>query len=250
MDRSSFGRFLFRGQSTTDRAGAPAALITIPELTVEAIRTAHAGSIPPSRIRRSTSTRACRARLGVPVIVKVETVNPIRSFKGRGTWIAVQALAGEGRIGPDRADRRRVSAGNFGQGVAYAARVARRPGGRLRVAQREPRQGRPGCGRSAPRSRRSGRTSTRPGPPRRRTRREHGAELLVDGDDPRISTGAATHGGRGDRCGRGRPPAQPGDRSSVPVGNGALINGVGVVAAGRAAGRAGSSGCRPRAPRR
>ena len=38
----------------------------------------------------------------MPVIVKVETVNPIRSFKGRGTWVAVAALAGEGRIGPDR----------------------------------------------------------------------------------------------------------------------------------------------------
>src|SRR5206468_708099 len=61
-------------------------------------------------------------RLGVPVIVKVETTNPIRSFKGRGTWTAVSALAGEGRIGPDRPIVC-ASAGNFGQGVAYAARA-------------------------------------------------------------------------------------------------------------------------------
>ncbi len=41
-------------------------------------------------------------RAGVPVIVKVETVNPIRSFKGRGTWTAIGALAADGRIGADR----------------------------------------------------------------------------------------------------------------------------------------------------
>lgn len=59
-------------------------------------------------------------RLGVPVIVKVETVNPIRSFKGRGTWVAARALAGEARIAPDRAIVC-ASAGNFGQGAAAAA---------------------------------------------------------------------------------------------------------------------------------
>src|SRR6185436_8894695 len=41
-------------------------------------------------------------RLGAPVIVKVETVNPIRSFKGRGTWVVISALARDGVIGPDR----------------------------------------------------------------------------------------------------------------------------------------------------
>src|SRR5688572_23031660 len=61
-------------------------------------------------------------RAGVPVIVKVETVNPIRSFKGRGTWTAVGALAADGRINAGRPVVC-VSAGNFGQGVAYAARA-------------------------------------------------------------------------------------------------------------------------------
>lgn len=53
---------------------------------------------------------------GTRVLVKVETLNPLRSFKGRGTdwWFRTQ----------EEMPRRIVcaSAGNFGQGVAYAAR--------------------------------------------------------------------------------------------------------------------------------
>jgi threonine dehydratase len=54
------------------------------------------------------------AELGAPIMLKVETVNPIRSFKGRGaSWFAQNV-----------ADKSRAvicaSAGNFGQGVAYA----------------------------------------------------------------------------------------------------------------------------------
>ncbi len=60
-------------------------------------------------------------RAGRPVVVKVETVNPIRSFKGRGTWHAVRELVGEGALGPDR-PLVAASTGNFGQGVAYAGR--------------------------------------------------------------------------------------------------------------------------------
>ena len=91
-------------------------------LTPEAIRRARAGIAPafldsPQYVHEGLSGRA-----GVPVIVKVETVNPIRSFKGRGTWVALHALAGEGRVGPDRAVVV-ASAGNFGQGVAFAARA-------------------------------------------------------------------------------------------------------------------------------
>jgi threonine dehydratase len=55
---------------------------------------------------------------------------------------------------------------------------------------------------------------------------EHDAELLVDGDDPRISTGAATLALElTDAIAAGRLP--PLAMASVPVGNGALINGVG-----------------------
>lgn len=56
------------------------------------------------------------AATGTRVLVKVETLNPLRSFKGRGTnwWFRTQAAL-PGRIVC-------ASAGNFGQGVAYAAR--------------------------------------------------------------------------------------------------------------------------------
>jgi threonine dehydratase len=54
------------------------------------------------------------------VLAKVEMVNPIRSFKGRGTDLFVQSLPAGSQ--PMVA----ASAGNFGQGLAFAARKARR----------------------------------------------------------------------------------------------------------------------------
>lgn len=57
------------------------------------------------------------AALGCDLTVKVETVNPIRSFKGRGADFFVHELD-EG--GPPLVC---ASAGNFGQGLAYAARA-------------------------------------------------------------------------------------------------------------------------------
>src|SRR5262249_39555956 len=57
--------------------------------------------------------------LGREVLLKVETLNPIRSFKGRGaSWFA-QSFADKGR--PVVC----ASAGNFGQGVAYCGTRAR-----------------------------------------------------------------------------------------------------------------------------
>ena len=54
--------------------------------------------------------------LDVDLVVKVETVNPIRSFKGRGADCFVRELT-------DTAQPLVcASAGNFGQGLAYAAR--------------------------------------------------------------------------------------------------------------------------------
>jgi threonine dehydratase len=55
--------------------------------------------------------------LGLRLVCKVETANPIRSFKGRGTDYLLYRLGGKhlGRLVC-------ASAGNFGQGLAYAAR--------------------------------------------------------------------------------------------------------------------------------
>ena len=55
--------------------------------------------------------------LGREVVLKVETLTPIRSFKGRGASWLLQRLGGEAEGGLVCA-----SAGNFGQGLAHAAR--------------------------------------------------------------------------------------------------------------------------------
>ncbi|HEX7264674.1 MAG TPA: pyridoxal-phosphate dependent enzyme [Candidatus Dormibacteraeota bacterium] len=55
-------------------------------------------------------------RLGATVVLKVEVINPIRSFKGRGTDYLLH------RLGPQPDGVVCASAGNFGQGMAYAAR--------------------------------------------------------------------------------------------------------------------------------
>ena len=97
-------------------------MIAHPDLEPAAIRAARERIDPVFTDSPQYVHEGLSARLGVPVIVKVETVNPIRSFKGRGTWVVMAALAGEGTVGPERAVVC-VSAGNFGQGVAYAARA-------------------------------------------------------------------------------------------------------------------------------
>jgi len=60
-------------------------------------------------------------QLGVTIVLKVESINPIRSFKGRGTDFLLHRLAG------DRTGIVCASAGNFGQGMAYACRKRGRP---------------------------------------------------------------------------------------------------------------------------
>jgi threonine dehydratase len=199
-------------------------VIEIPELQPGAIRAAH-GSIHPAFTGSAQYVHeGLSARLGVPVLVKVETVNPIRSFKGRGTWLVVNALAGEGRIGPDRAVVC-ASAGNFGQGVAYAARAlgipavvfASRAANRAKIARMRALGAEiVEVGRDFDEARAASEAYAR----------EHGAELLIDGDDPRISTGAATMALEvTDAVAAGYLPSLV--IASVPVGNGALIIGVG-----------------------
>jgi threonine dehydratase len=56
------------------------------------------------------------SRLGVTTILKVESVNPIRSFKGRGAEYLLH------RLGAGARPIVCATAGNFGQGMAYACR--------------------------------------------------------------------------------------------------------------------------------
>lgn len=55
------------------------------------------------------------AELGVELLLKVETLNPVRSFKGRGACWLMAAVPPGSRIVC-------ASAGNFGQALAWAAR--------------------------------------------------------------------------------------------------------------------------------
>ena len=193
-------------------------------LEPSAIRAAHETIAPVFRDSPQYVHPGLTERAGVPVIVKVETVNPIRSFKGRGTWIAVHALAGEGSIGASRPVAC-VSAGNFGQGVAYAARALSIPA----VVFCSTRANRS----KVVRMRGLGATVIETGDDFDAARgasedwaSQHGAHLLVDGDDARISTGAATTALEvTDGVAAGVLPA-PGT-AIVPVGNGALLIGMG-----------------------
>jgi threonine dehydratase len=60
-------------------------------------------------------------KLGMTVVLKVECLNPIRSFKGRGADYLLHQL------GHHASGYVCASAGNFGQGMAYAARKRRSP---------------------------------------------------------------------------------------------------------------------------
>jgi threonine dehydratase len=204
--------------------GVAPAMITSPELDGAAIRAAHERIPAVFRDSPQYVHEGLSRRLGVPVIVKVETTNPIRSFKGRGTWIVVEALAAEGRIGRHHAIVC-ASAGNFGQGVAYAARALDIP-----AVVFTARNANPG---KIQRMRDLGAEVITVGDDfdaaveaSRTYATEHAIELLVDGDDPWISTGAATLALElTDAVAAGDLPAPA--VISVPVGNGALINGIG-----------------------
>jgi len=54
-------------------------------------------------------------RLGVDLFLKIETFNPIRSFKGRGADFLLSQLTNESPL-------MCASAGNFGQAMAFACR--------------------------------------------------------------------------------------------------------------------------------
>jgi threonine dehydratase len=75
-----------------------------------------------SRVFRDTPQFDCPALgnlLGCEVVIKLETANPIRCFKGRGTEVVMSRLAGS--QGPRSAVC--ASAGNLGQALAYSGRA-------------------------------------------------------------------------------------------------------------------------------
>jgi threonine dehydratase len=160
---------------------------------------------------------------GRAVVVKVETVNPIGAFKGRGTWLAVRHLVEAGRIGADR-PLVVASTGNFGLGCAYAGRAFSVP-----VVVFADEAANPAKMGRIERFGASVRLTGRDFDAAREASAEYAAEtsgeLLVDGDDPWIATGAATLATElTDAATSGRLPALA--SAYIPVGNGSLIVGV------------------------
>jgi peptide deformylase len=154
-------------------------------------------------------------RLGCELTLKVETVNPIRSFKGRGADFLVGTLVARGERGPLVC----ASAGNFGQGMAYACRKRGVPLTVFTARAANPlkldRMRALGAelvidGEDFESAKQAG----------RRWAAEHGARFIEDGQEPEISEGAGSIAvellERGDAF----------DAVVVPVGDGALLNGI------------------------
>jgi threonine dehydratase len=155
------------------------------------------------------------AHLGMTAVLKVECINPIRSFKGRGTDYLLHRMGGEG------ASYVCASAGNFGQGMAYATR---KRNCRLTVFT--------GVGASplkVERMRALGADVVLAGEDfeaakdfARRHAKKTGALFVEDGRAAPIAEGAGTIAfelGRLD---------EPFDAVLVPLGDGALVTGIGV----------------------
>ncbi|MEO8469640.1 MAG: pyridoxal-phosphate dependent enzyme [Chloroflexota bacterium] len=195
-----------------------------PELEPDAIRAAQQLIHPAFRNSPQFVHEGLSDLAGIEVVLKVETVNPIRAFKGRGTWLAIAGLAGEGTIGPGRAVVA-ASTGNFGQGVAFAGRAHGIPAVIFADEHANPTK--------LERMRRFGATVIQEGRDFDAAReaseayaQTHGAFLLLDGADSRVAAGAATLALEvTDGIAAGDLPEIR--TAYVPLGNGALITGVG-----------------------
>ncbi len=158
---------------------------------------------------------------GATVVLKVESVNPIRSFKGRGTdWLCERLAFAPG------SELVCASAGNLGQGLAWAG--TRRG---LRVTVFAARSANPF---KIDRMRALGAEVRLEGEDfddAKVAARAHagvtGARFIEDGREPPISEGAGTIGVELSRW------PDPFDALLVPIGDGALIAGIGTWAKAR-----------------
>jgi len=152
--------------------------------------------------------------LGLRMVLKVETINPIRCFKGRGTDWLVSRLPSESN------QLVCASAGNFGQGLAYAARKRRIPlvifAGETANPLKVERMRQLGAD-----VRFFGKDFDEAKEEARRFAEQTGALFVEDGRDPEITEGAGTIAI--ELC---RWPSRF-DFALVPLGDGALLGGIG-----------------------
>lgn len=83
-------------------------------ISLERIENASAAIDPVFLNTPQFECESLSAELGSCIVIKVETVNPIRSFKGRGACLYMSTVA-------EGSEVICASAGNFGQAMAYAA---------------------------------------------------------------------------------------------------------------------------------
>lgn len=151
--------------------------------------------------------------LGLRLVTKVETLNPIRAFKGRGAEFFVAQLE-------DSAPLVAASAGNFGQALAWSCRARGIPLTLFAAERANPLK--------VTRMRELGARVQLVGDDfdgakahARQYAREHGQHFVEDGLEPAITEGAGTIGIELLRW------PDPIDTVLIPLGNGALLNGIG-----------------------
>ncbi|MEO3755226.1 pyridoxal-phosphate dependent enzyme [Streptomyces sp. B6B3] len=181
-------------------------------LRVESIEAAAELIDPAFRNTPQFTDASLSRRIGRELVVKLETCNPIRSFKGRGADYYMRDVASDQEVVC-------ASAGNFGQAIAYTARARG-----IEVTVFSARNANPV---KVARMKELGATVIPAGEDfdaaktaARAYADERAGRLFVeDGDEPRIAEGAGTIAVE---LVKARP-----DVVLVPVGNGALIGGIG-----------------------
>lgn len=163
-------------------------------------------------------------RIKHAAIVKVETVNPVRSFKARGAWLAAHELVASGEASEHHGIVV-ASSGNFGQAIAYAGRAHHIPvtvfidakANPVKVARTR------GFGAEVVLI---GRDFDEAHEHAIRHARDTGQTLVTDGRETAFAVGAGTIALEVTQAvDAGRLPAI--GSAYVPVGNGALIVGIG-----------------------
>ncbi|HTV70717.1 MAG TPA: pyridoxal-phosphate dependent enzyme [Rhizobiaceae bacterium] len=193
-------------------------------LSADRIVAAHAVIEPAFKNTPQFFPESLSKKLGLELVVKVEALNPIRSFKARGAqWLVAQLQ--------QQKDGARhlvcTSTGNFGQGISYAARAAG-----MRASVFVPEDCNPlkvekmkGFG---------GEVFLIPGDfsqvraAAEKFAAEQGAKVVIDGREAAIAEGAGTIGLELLNY------PKPIDTLVIPLGDGALINGIAAIVKSRA----------------
>lgn len=172
---------------------------------------------PLFRCSPQFASDALNTQLGLELVCKVETLNPIRSFKGRGADYFIHQLS---ETSPHIRNLVCASAGNFGQGLAYAARkrglavtvFAAETANTLKLNQMQQLGAEVVLG---------GYDFDAAKLAARKFAEQNELPFVEDGREVAISEGAGTIGLELSRW------AKPFDAVLVPLGNGALLAGVG-----------------------